>query len=213
MLRNVYTFFVLATLLLTTSAAAQSREIYVLTEPDWGEAEIILRFPLSLAYSDTSSPYLLIENHAGTIIEKVDQDAYESSYSGFVNFILKDYRFLANGVEIEPELGVLSLVNTANAPLRYEGYYGAVQLLSICTAEPGKYPISNMEVAILVYLPETTDQDTITLEFDASDKAPETRITDYRYGTPISIAHTGGSAVLPPKNGFMLWLKNWLPGS
>ncbi len=191
-----------------------TREIHVLTEPDWGEAEIILRFPLPMAFAEAllaqqpgqpiEAPFLISEMVEGVPFHHIDQGAYEDNYSGFVDFLLKDYVFTVNGVAVEPELGVLSLVVTRDSVGPFPGLAESIALLSICTAFPGAEHITDLEIAFQLYLPESMPSDRIGIEVTAP-KVPapagvhfDTVVTDHRGSSPVVLTHAG--FVPPPIN-------------
>lgn len=179
-----------------------TREIHVTTEPDWGEAEILLRFPMTYAFAHAlmdpngdpsqTSRYLANTPRNGAAYYHVDQAQFEESYDDFAAYLLKDYRFTVSGQEVTPELGALAMINHGGSPDRLpEGLMFARELLDICTAFPGHAHISELEVVVQVYLPESTSADTIGINV-ITPKIPlptgmlfDTHITDHRHGTPI----------------------------
>ena len=177
-----------------SGADALSREIHLINDPDWGEAEVILRFPMALVGGGVvSTGFLVTDTREGKPFTHIDQAAYEDDYSGFVAFLLRDYRFTVNGQEVTPELGTLSLVVTRGAVGLYPGLTPSLQLLNICTAFPGRENIHDLEVVFQLYLSGTSAADVIGIEVvgGPEGRPVETTVTDHRSGQPVVEHHAG----------------------
>ena len=172
-----------------------SREIHLLSDADWGEAELILRFPLVLAHhAQAPSAFLVTDDRDGQAITHIDQATYEDDYAGFVAFLLEGYRFTVNGQQVAPELGTLSLVVTREATGLHPGLIASQQLLTVCTAFPGQERIEELEVVIQLYLAGSSPTDVIGIKVATpKDRVVETILTDHRNGRPVT--HVGTGAV------------------
>ncbi|WP_136439390.1 hypothetical protein [Pacificoceanicola onchidii] len=206
----------------------QSREIHVTSDPYDFEATVLMRFPLPLVFggvlptsgeqtSRARAPFLQEKRQDGQVTYHVDQAAYEDDFDGFVDYLLKDYRFSVDGREIEPLLGALSLVPKKGAVMPPEGYAETLSLVDICTAFPGREAVADLEVVLLVYLPDTVPSDRLTIAVTAPEgvlsntPGPVTTFTDHRGDALQSVVHVGFA---PPAvvmdgvqdSGFWGWL-------
>ncbi len=147
---------------------------------------------------EAGEPFLSTDTRDGYPYVHISQTAYEDNYSGFVAFLLKDARFTVNGQPVTPELGALSLVVTRGAVGLSPGLTTSLQLLTICTAFPGREPVEDLEVVFQLYLPDTTDKDVIGIGFATVPvgKVVETIVTDHRSGHPVAHRHTGAESPL-----------------
>ncbi len=188
-------------------ADSKTREIHVLTEPDWNEAEVILRFPLTMSFATAlldqqpgqpmTAPFLGFGPVNGKTIYHIDQTAYEDDLEGFVDYLLKDYRFTVDGREVEPELGAFSLADTRDAVGPFPGLIGSLELLYICNEFPGASHIADLVVTIQVYLPDSMPGNTLGIEV-TTPPVPlpptlhfDTMVVDHRFAEQVTVGHAG----------------------
>ncbi len=191
---------------------AASREIHVLEETDFGEPMVMMRFPLTLAFASAladrtspaepvEAPFLAVKMVDGVPLYYFDQPAYENDFDGFLAYLLKDYRFIAGGREIEPELGILSMVSVRDAIAPPPGLESLLMLLELCTGSHDADRVANLDVMLLLYLPDVPLDATLTIEVTTPPVATppamtfDTHVTDHRVSPPVLVTHEG---LVPP---------------
>lgn len=148
------------------------REVHIQTDPEDGEAMVLLRFPLRAAMLDG-----FVTQRNGTAY--LDQRAYEQDYDGFVRAVLRDLQFKTNTQTVQPIFGAMSLVALPEeAPL--PGVMSAQMMLDICTDDPGQFPLDQLEVVVHLYLPGVTAQTPLRLDLPQADIPLRNQITDHR---------------------------------
>lgn len=160
-------------LLMPAPVAAQPlRELHIQTDPDDGEAMVLLRFPLRAATLDG-----FITQQEGTAY--LDQRAYEQDYDGFVGAVLHDLQFKTDTQTVQPIFGAMSLVALPeDAPL--PGVMSAQMMLDICTDDPGQFPLDRLEVVVHLYLPGVTADMPLRLTLPKAPIPLRDQITDHR---------------------------------
>ena len=125
----------------------QNREIHVLTDKNM--TRVILRFPLTLAYANElaqrapdahfTAPFMKTELVRGRPYYQLDNAAISKDYGGFVRFLLRDFRFSLNGVEMQPEKLNFTVIDThagcENSGDIAAGLIASMNLLSLCVAD------------------------------------------------------------------------------
>lgn len=176
------------------------REIYLHADED-GEMMLVMRFPLLFAFAGGLDggdlPFARQEMTPDGPRHRIEQGQYDSDFSGFVDHVLKDYRFTVAGEEATPTLGIIGLVPTKGTAGPYPGYVGTIALLDTCTAFPGAEYIRDLEVIVQVYLVGAEADLPLTIEVVTPDVAlpsgasVETVFGDYRGAQPREITREG----------------------
>lgn len=180
------------------AAPSLARELHLISAPEDGETIALLRFPLQSSFAHLIAPngglrapdtYLREErDRNGAPRLRLDQDAYEDAYDGFVQRLLKDYSFAHAGQSISPAVGIVALVPLEQASVPPRGLIGAQSLLDICTEFPGREAVSELEVVIELYLPEIYGAAPVEITLSAlpeADPGTEVLITDHRQAAPV----------------------------
>ncbi len=180
----------------------QTREIHLLKAEE-GDTRVIMRFPLILAYanylanlapgSEMSAPFIINSVTDGQQIFRLDSEALLEDYHALSDFLLRGYRFSANGKTIIPEWPEYVVIDGrdlsdpgVNIGL---GLTSSASMLTLCVSDyPYQPDISEALIVISFFLADVMPDDPVkiellTQEFPVPDGAQfVTKITDYRSG-------------------------------
>ena len=191
----------------------QNREIHLL-EAQFGYTRVILRFPMTLAYANElaarapgaefTGPFMETVSVGGGRFYRIDNEAVFSNYGGFVRFLLRDFEFSSDGIELTPQYLSFAIVDTHNeeassGPIQ-SGLFASLTLFDRCVPDFPDHPyISDSMVIMSFHFPTVSLTDPLTIQHNSPPfVAPEgmffeTRVTDHRGGTPKLLTFRGTS--------------------
>lgn len=175
------------------------REIHVVEAQDGG-TQLILRFPLTLAYANElaareitgvlEAPFLMAESLGGTTFYRVDSSALRADSQAFGEFLLRDYRLSSYGSQVLLERIEFCVLDTHAPIVLSPGLAGSLSLLDLCGELTESPYVSDALVIVSVNLPEVRPIDSLQITVQSAQfSLPdglffETKITDHRAGEP-----------------------------
>lgn len=170
-----------------------SLDIHLLDPEEGGDALLLMRFPLELAFVEAietaaatgTAPvhrFLTRDHRSAAAPLQLDLEAYGDDFDGFVGHLLKDITFSAAGRQITPELGILSLV-ALNGPSRLPpGLVTTQAMLGVCASFPAQADLGRIDVVLQLYLPGLPGAGDLGIELAPRPPGTDviTRITDHR---------------------------------
>lgn len=189
---------------------AQNREIDIVKADD-GSTNVILRFPLTLAYANElaqrapgaefSAPFMQPELVQGVTYYRLDTAAILENPDKFTDFLLRDFRFSLFGATLTldaPQHVVIDTHATEEAGRTIDPGLAASTALLADTTDIAERPyIGDALVVISFSLPGVSDADPLEIKLlSAPFPVPdgmffETRITDHRDGSANLLAFQG----------------------